>query len=139
MWINHMWSQALQNTVQLLPMDNYGWRINGDILEIVWDSEENIKKVDDQISYFLEGCGCSRSNCSRVCGCKRKERHCGPGCACSQESCEKQPQNELTSVQNSGYSTSDSSASAPEESDDEDSVSSNKEVLSSELEKRLML
>ena len=37
-WINHMWSQALQNTIQFLPMDNYGWRINSDILEIVWDS-----------------------------------------------------------------------------------------------------
>jgi len=43
-----MWSQAIQNTVQLLPMDHYGWIMNGNSLEMIWDTEDNIKKVDDQ-------------------------------------------------------------------------------------------
>jgi len=72
-----MWSQAIQNTVQLLPMDHYGWIMNGNSLEMIWDTEDNIKKVDDQINYYLKGCGCQKSNCSGVCGCKKKGHHCG--------------------------------------------------------------
>ena len=125
-----MWSQAIQNTVQLLPMDHYGWIMNGNRLEMIWDTEDNIKKVDDQINYYLKGCGCQKSNCSGVCGCKKKGHHCGPGCACSPQSCKNQPActSELTStptIQNSD----ESSSSVSDDSGDKGSVYNDKEVL----------
>ncbi len=42
--IRHMWNQADKNTITLTDMEHFGWKII-EQLTIVWDSEENISKI----------------------------------------------------------------------------------------------
>jgi len=37
-WILHMWSQADQNEMLLLPMTSYGWCMNDGTLTVEWDT-----------------------------------------------------------------------------------------------------
>ena len=46
-WVIHMWNQADKNTMTLLPITQYGWKLTDERLTVDWDSEENIQAVNE--------------------------------------------------------------------------------------------
>ena len=44
-WVIHIWSQAQENHMELLPLHENGWIVRDDELSIDWDSSKNIKAV----------------------------------------------------------------------------------------------
>jgi hypothetical protein len=58
------------------PIDpsQYGWRINEQMISIVWDDEETIKAV-----VASKGCGCKGAKCDgSTAGCRNCYRMCKP-------------------------------------------------------------
>ncbi|XP_070574571.1 uncharacterized protein [Ptychodera flava] len=49
-WVSHLWSQANNNIVSLLPMNDWGWMDRDGMLDIVWDTDENLKCVEHFVS-----------------------------------------------------------------------------------------
>ena len=75
-WIVSMWSQAHSSDIDFLPLQNYGWELNGDF---VWECNHNIDEVKKRIQYLTTGCGCKKGCKTRQCRCNAKHQKCGPG------------------------------------------------------------
>ena len=69
-------------SVQCSQGTDYGWKLNGDTLEIDWDSKENMEQIRDRVKHLLKGCGCKTRCNNKRCSCVKDGRHCGPGCSC---------------------------------------------------------
>ncbi|CAC5395272.1 KIF4 [Mytilus coruscus] len=83
-WKRSCW-QANQNFVHYPILNDHGWKIEKNVLSIVWDSDENLEKISNNIKLWTAGCGCLKSNCSgNQCGCRKQRKSCGPGCKCGQ-------------------------------------------------------
>ena len=82
-WILHMWAQSQNNTMDLEPMTEYGWSLENNLLQVTWDTEENMKKVRERVSVLLRGCKCSTGCKNRICGCKKKGTVRSEGCECT--------------------------------------------------------
>ena len=68
----------------MLDLNLYGWKHSADKkLEVVWDVEENISKVNERLRYTLSGCKCKTGCGTKRCKCKKLGKLCGPGCKCS--------------------------------------------------------
>ena len=65
-----------------IALTDYGWIKNVEKLEIQWDTPENVVLAKQKVNYVLNGCKCKTGCHSRVCGCKKKNKNCGPGCRC---------------------------------------------------------
>ena len=78
-WVLDMWSQANKNSVQLLPLSGYGWKIHNNSLTIDWDSPANVAAVDARVTGLLKGCKC-KAGCR--CSCRNKGKECSIGCDC---------------------------------------------------------
>ena len=52
------------------------------MLQVVWETAENIAKSKSSIDFFLSGCHCKTGCGTRICSCKKK-RKCGPNCSCN--------------------------------------------------------
>ncbi|CAC5411992.1 KIF4 [Mytilus coruscus] len=84
-WVKLVWQQANQNFVHYPILNDHGWKIEKNVLSIVWDSNENLEKISNNIKLWTAGCGCLKSNCSgNQCGCRKQRKSCGPGCKCGQ-------------------------------------------------------
>ena len=81
-WVIQMWSQASHNTMSLQPTNRYGWKMSGEELEVVWDSDDNIRKVRQRVALLLEGCKCKTGCRTNRCKCQKKGSLCTPGCSC---------------------------------------------------------
>ena len=77
-----MWNMACQSKVSLPSVQKYGWKVNNGNLEFIWDTEENIKKVDERINKLQKGCTCKTGCINKKCTCLRGSSLCGPGCKC---------------------------------------------------------
>ena len=82
-WVLDMWAQANKNTMVLEPITDYGWNLTQNKLEVTWDTEENMTKVRQRVSYLLRGCKCITGCKNRVCGCRKKGIKCSEGCQCT--------------------------------------------------------
>ena len=82
-WILHMWGQAGHKEMVLEPISNFGWSVTSDILKVLWDTEENIQRVQERGSSLLKGCKCATGCTTRVCGCRKKATKCNAGCQCT--------------------------------------------------------
>ena len=83
-WVIDYWRKASNNNMQLLPVISFGWKLNKEVLQIEWDSDENIQTIKEHVTFLLRGCKCTKSKCStRVCSCRKAGRPCGPGCSCT--------------------------------------------------------
>ena len=77
-----MWHQSDCNTMELQPLEQFGWKIVGDSLTMEWDSEENIDAVQQRVSTLLRGCKCRTGCGTSRCGCRQKGKQCSGGCEC---------------------------------------------------------
>ena len=84
-WILHMWSQADQNEMLLLPMTSYGWCMNDGTLTVTveWDTEANIKAIKERVDVLTKGCKCATGCTTNRCSCKKKGKKCSAGCECT--------------------------------------------------------
>ena len=79
-WVTDFWVQACNNAYNILPLSEYGWKVNGECLEIDWNSNENLETLRDTVSLLLKGCSCKTGCSSKRCSCCKAGRKCGPGC-----------------------------------------------------------
>ena len=123
-WVLHMWKQSLCNSVQLLPMDEYGWTVKSGRLDITWESENNVRRVESHMKYLLDGCHCKKGDCSnRQCGCVKFCRgNCGPACTCDPQKCMNRTMNRTVEESDKG-----SDDESEEDSDDENEEHSDHE------------
>ena len=82
-FILDMWKQADNSTMSLMPIINYGWKIQDDTLTIEWDMEKNIQSIRDRILILTKGCKCASGCATKRCGCKKKSQYCSAGCGSS--------------------------------------------------------
>jgi hypothetical protein len=78
-----MWNQADKNTMTLLPITQYGWKLTDERLTVDWDSEENIQAVNERVAGLLKGCHCKTGCNTARCGCKKRGKTCSEGCECT--------------------------------------------------------
>ena len=71
-WVMHLWRQADKNNMTLQPMTDYGWAGNNDNLTVEWDTEENLKAIQDRRVMLTKGCTCATGCKTRRCGCLRR-------------------------------------------------------------------
>ena len=64
MWVIHYWKQSTNNTITLPPIENYGWKKSSGTVSPDWDSDENIKAIEDRVSFLLKGCKCEKTQCA---------------------------------------------------------------------------
>ena len=109
-----IWYQSSKPTISFPSLTDYGWEIieipsanenqnetmneNGEendesttkILQIKWDSPENLDRIERRIDFYTKGCECRKAKCDNsTCSCVKKGRKCGPVC----KFCMKNPEN----------------------------------------------
>lgn len=90
-WVSSVWGQCTIPLFQYPDIGAHGFSVlveNGiSKVDIVWDSKENIKEIQNNVAYLTRGCSCAKNKCSnKRCKCKKQGNFCGPGCTC--RSCE---------------------------------------------------
>ena len=80
-WVSNYWSQANVQNVTSLDLSGHGWAIENQTLKIVWDSQENIKRVCENVEFLTsKGCSC-KGNCStHRCKCSKQHKNCRANC-----------------------------------------------------------
>lgn len=81
-WVMHLWRQADMNNMTLKPMTDYGWAIVNGNLTVQWDTEENLKAIQDRMMILTKGCTCATGCNTKRCGCFKKGKSCSVGCNC---------------------------------------------------------
>ena len=71
-WVLHMWHQAQYGRPMLAPLDGNGWVREDGVLNIVWDSPENMQKVREAVRLLTNGCGCKTGCTTKRCGCRKR-------------------------------------------------------------------
>ena len=66
----------------LAPLHGNGWVKENGILNICWDTSDNMQKVKDRVRLLMNGCGCKSGCMTGRCGCKKRGSVCGAGCRC---------------------------------------------------------
>ena len=81
-YISIMWGQACESSVNLRNLENFGWKLDSGKLEIVWDTEENMTRINERVEKLKKGCGCTTGCDTRKCSCFKINKLCEPGCTC---------------------------------------------------------
>jgi hypothetical protein len=89
-WVFSYWKQTLKNIMTLSPLTENGWALKNDDISVVWDTDDNLKRVQDTIQWYTKGCSCKSGCTTNRCSCKRQSDrqgrkmggYCGPGCKC---------------------------------------------------------
>ena len=82
-WISQMWlnSPLADLYCSLPPPEQSGWLLNHDgSYAIDWEEPELQMKIKQTIDFLVKGCSCKRGCKSKICGCRKKDKCCGPGC-----------------------------------------------------------
>ena len=79
-WVLDMWAQAASNKIMLKPLLHYGWKMNDGKLMFDWDSDTNMRKVQNRVQLLLKGCKCTKGCSTNACGCRRRGKRCAEGC-----------------------------------------------------------
>ena len=111
------------------PEDS-GWVLQADNkYSIDWEAAEVQQMIKNNIEFLTKGCSCSKGCKTLECGCKKRQRNCGPGCLC--QGCTNISIPEAPNNSNS-ESDEDSESSYPEfEGEDSDLVE--EEVITDDL------
>ena len=81
-WVIHMWSQADRTQQVFKPLEGNGWEMTNGEIQVVWDSEENIKDVRSRVKLLTTGCQCVTGCDTNRCGCRKNGKLCSAGCNC---------------------------------------------------------
>ena len=86
-WVLQMWQNSRQSKVYqtLPPPESSGWLLedSSNNYSIDWECEEVKAQVKDVVDFLTRGCSCKKNQCKTSrCGCRRNQKHCGPGCEC---------------------------------------------------------
>ena len=67
-----------------IALTEYGWvrHESTGILDVTWDTSDNITAVQRRVEHALKGCKCKTGCATRRCTCMKEGRSCGPGCQC---------------------------------------------------------
>ena len=85
-WVVDCWSQASQSTVTLLPLDCFGWKVNGNKVSVEWDSPDNIQQVRNRVAFLTHRSGCKTGCATARCKCVKAGHQWGAGCGCNHHS-----------------------------------------------------
>ena len=127
-WVSQMWQNAhLCDLYSSLPQpQNHGWMLSPDgVFSIDWEAPEVQEKISDTIQLLMKGCHCKTGCKSRACGCRKKSRHCGPGCDC--HCCTNLPSVSSALVQEESGSDSESDSSSS------DNITTETEMITEEF------
>ena len=86
-WVSSVWGKCTTPIFMYPDITHHGFRVTKDEdsinVEFIWDSDENIKQIQNNVAYLTRGCSCKKSKCvNKQCKCKKEGKHCGPGCTC---------------------------------------------------------
>ena len=81
-WVLQYWQKAKHQTVVMPPLTQYGWYDEEGKLKVHWDTEENMKKVEEQVEFLTKGCRCKTGCDTKRCKCLKAGLSCGPSCRC---------------------------------------------------------
>lgn len=71
------------NTMTVLPINQYGWKLTDEGLAVDWDSKESIQAVNEKIAGPLKGCHYKTDCKTARCGCKKRGKSYLEGCECT--------------------------------------------------------
>ena len=114
MWLN---SPLADLYCSLPPPEQSGWLLNHDgSYTIDWEEPEVQMKIKQTIDFLVKGWSCKRGCKSKLCGCRKKDKCCGPGCEC--QGCTNLPiRDEQVYGQSHDSSDSDESSGLDDNSD----------------------
>lgn len=102
-WFSNYWRKAEDNEIHMpgdkkhdvhvhvhytmymfvfTDLSSYGWQREKEQLQVVWDSEENLQKIQRTVDYITQGCKCKTGCQTRRCKCIKGILQCGPSCLC---------------------------------------------------------
>ena len=55
----------MENQCNILDISEYGQKVAGGMMEVDWDSEDNMQQIRDSVQHVLKGYSCKK-------GCKNK-------------------------------------------------------------------
>jgi hypothetical protein len=93
-YVVQVWNQADKNIISYPDITHWGWSYVGDKLCFMWDSHTNLNRVEKVRQLWTSGCKCKsvlRRCASKVCGCRKLAKSCGPACLCV-DACQNKPQ-----------------------------------------------
>ncbi|CAC5420144.1 unnamed protein product [Mytilus coruscus] len=121
-WVSRVWVQAYCENVQYPSLTDFGWKLEIDgQLDVIWDSPENLQKVINNIKAWTAGCNCLKSDCnSKICGCKKINMACGPGCKCGSSCKNKNVNSQVCNTEETEENTAETQVLYNSESDASD-------------------
>ena len=83
-WVSKLWQNSSKDDIftSLPPPEESGWLKATDGYKIDWEAPEVERKVQASIDFSTKGYSCKKGCKTASCGCRKKERHCGPACLC---------------------------------------------------------
>ena len=87
LWVSKYWQQSVDSVISLPPLTDFGWSTDDNILSVIWDTEANVKRVNDTIQWYTKGCSCKKGCLTNKCSCRQSRvggqtGYCRPGCKC---------------------------------------------------------
>lgn len=78
-----IWNAACIGWMSIPALESFGYRRNeSDGLEIVYNFQGRLKRVEEQVELVLKGCGCKKGCETRQCKCRKVGHSCSVGCRC---------------------------------------------------------
>ncbi|XP_071847719.1 uncharacterized protein [Apostichopus japonicus] len=138
-WVAQLWAQACSHYVAVPDFTLYGWSVKDGSISVVWDTAENIKKVDSNQKMLRQGCKCKKGCSQNWCKCKKEGRMWSLFCLCKNCKNLSVPENgtEITTLPSTTPSASVAETFDPpnvwEDSSDDSSCYSDEDIYHEEV------
>ena len=81
-WVLSVWRQAHLSSMNVPPLEGNGWAVDGDNVDVVWDTADGVQAAQDPLDTLRTGCRW-RSGCmTRRCRCQQAGKVCTLVCKC---------------------------------------------------------
>lgn len=81
-WVATVWGQAYTQKMVVPSITDYGWELKDGKADVVWDTEENIRKTTERVQSLRVGCKCSKGCINNWCKCRKQGNSCTVCCLC---------------------------------------------------------
>ena len=130
-WVLHLWGQADSNNMSTAIVSDYGWKINNSVLTIKWDTDDNMKRIQERISSLVKGCKCVTGCTTNRCKCRKMAESCSAGCECINCNNTSSSSRDTPSSMDTSSSSRDTSSSSRDTPSSMDTSSSSRDTSSS--------